>query len=83
MFNDLFIEQRNPDNPLYVVNTSRSRQSDRYFADEISEFDFLNENWCVKIKNSGSLFQWSNWQNNKMMAWQRTGEKNIPETMLA
>ena len=67
-------------------NTLRSRQNGRYFADDIFECIFLNENVWIPIKipvkfvpkgpinNIPALFQ--------IMAWRRPGDKPLSETVM-
>ena len=62
------------------------KQNGRHFADDISEYIFLNENLCIffrillefvpkgLIDNMPALVQ--------VMAWHQTGAKPLPEPML-
>ena len=72
---------------MCAIDTLRPRQKDRYFADDIFKRIFFNENISISIKillkfvpedpieNTSALFQ--------AMAWRRTGDKPLPETMKA
>ena len=68
-------------------NTLRLRQNGRHFADNIFNRIYVNENCRILIKNSlkyvpnapinniPSLFQ--------IMAWRRSGDKPLSESMMA
>ena len=70
---------------LTSINTLRPRQNNRHFADDISKYIFLSENfWILNqislryvpyglIDNMDALFQ--------IMDWRRAGDKPLPEVM--
>ena len=74
-----------PESSIWI-NTLRPRQNGRYFADDIFKCIFLNENVWISIKislkfvprgpinNIPSLVQ--------IMAWRRSGDKPLSETMM-
>ena len=70
----------------FIINTLRLRQDGRHFPDDIFQYIFLNENVWILINismkflpkgpnnNNPSLFQ--------VMAWRRSGDKPLCETMM-
>ena len=72
---------------MYQINTLRPRQNGPLFTDIIFKYIFLNEIYCIFIRNSQkyvprgpiisipALVQ--------MMAWHPTGAKPLSEQMLA
>ena len=80
---DALVSHKNTDNSL---NSSLPGQNGRYFTDDIFKRIFINENIRISIRISlkfvpkglidlkAALVQ--------VMAWQRTGNKPLPEPML-
>ena len=68
-------------------NSSPLGQNGRHFADDIFNYIFLNENFCILLPTSlkfvpkGPIDKKSALV--KVMAWRRTGDKPLAETMLS
>ena len=69
-----------------AVNTLRSRQNGRHFADDIFKFIFLNENVRISIKISLKLVPRGPINNIpalvQIIAWRRPGDKPLSEPMM-
>ena len=69
-----------------LVNTLRSRQNGRHFADDIFKCIFLNENVSISIKISLKFVRKGPMDNIpalvQIMAWRRLGDKPLYEPML-
>ena len=69
-----------------LVNTLRSRQDGRYFADDIFKCIFFNENGCILINFSLKYVRKGSIDNNpplvQIMAWRRSGAKSLSEPMM-
>ena len=69
------------------INSSIPGQNDRHFADDIFECIFMNEKFDISIRISlkfipeGSID--NKWALVQVMTWRRTGDKPLPEPMLA
>ena len=74
------------DDVIMYYNTFRSKQSGRYFPDDIYKCIFLNENACILIKISLKLVPIGPIENKsalvEAMAWRRTGDKPLSEPMM-
>ena len=66
--------------------TLRPRQDGRHFADSIFKCIFFNENCCILIKLSLKYVRKGPIDNNpamvQIMAWRRSGDKPLSETMM-
>ena len=62
------------------------KQNRRYFADDVSKCNFLNENVWIPIKNSLTFVPKGPINNIpalvQIMAWRRTGDKPLSEPMM-
>ena len=69
-----------------TVNTLRPRQHGRHFADDSFRCISLNDNVWISIKTSLKFVPRGSIDNNptlfQIMAWRRTGDKPLSETML-
>ena len=72
--------------PLLGLNTLRTRQNGRHFADNTFKRIFLNENVWISFKNSLKFVLYSPINNIpalvQIMAWRRPGDKPLAETMM-
>ena len=68
------------------INTLRPRQNGRHFADDIFKRIFLNENILILIQISLKFVPKGSINNIpalvQIMAWRRTGDKQISEPMM-
>ena len=68
------------------INTLRPRQDGRHFADAIFTCIFFNENCCILMKFSLKYIRKGPIDNNpalvQIMAWRRSGDKPLSETMM-
>ena len=62
------------------INTLRPRQNGRYFPDDIFKLIILNK-ISLKFVPRGPIDNQA--ALDKVMAWRRTGDKPLPETILA
>ena len=73
---------------IYCVTMSRRVQlispvqNGHYFADDIVKCIFLNEKFCISISISLKFVTKSSTALVQVMAWRRTGDKPLPESML-
>ena len=72
--------------PSQRINTLRSRQNGRPFADDIIKYIFLNENVWIPIKISLKFVPKGRINNIpalvQIMAWRRPGDKPLSEPMM-
>ena len=71
---------------IMSFNTLRPRQDGRHFADAIFTCNFFNENCCILINFSLKYVRKGPIDNNaalvQIMAWRRSGDKPLSETMM-
>ena len=74
------------DTPWITLNTLRPRENGRRFADDTFKRIFLNENVRISIKISLKFVPKGSITNNptlvQIMAWRRSGDKPLSETMV-
>ena len=79
-------EQDQATQTITSVNTLRSRQNGRHFADDLFKYIFLNENMWISIKISLKFVPKVPINNIsvlvQVMAWRRSGDKPLSEPML-
>ena len=67
-------------------NSYPNGQNVRHFADNIFKYIFINEKFCILIRISLKCVPKSPIHNKsalvQVMAWHRTGDKPLPESML-
>ena len=73
-------------NDLLSINTLRLRQDGCHFAEDIFMCIFFNENGCILITFSLKYVRKGSIDNNpalvQIMAWRRSGDKPLSETMM-
>ena len=69
-----------------VFNSSPPGQNGRHFTDDICEYIFMNERFCILIRISLKFAHKDQIDNTaasvQVMAWGRIGDKPLPEPML-